>query len=254
MQNRDHGWPTFCRGWGALPFDRSAADISAHVLRALMAWRNHPVGSTDDPRQKQRVDRAVTSGFQFLAKAQRSDGTWLPLWFGNQFAANDENPTYGTARVLAAYRDADRLTSTPAQLGLRWLEKSQNPNGGWGGNADINSSVEETALVVELLASVMPDSKVTQRGLTWLIKRVEAESHRETTPIGFISPNYGILKDVSADFVVAALRRALCAVSKHLETEPSNRRTHESQPLVATTVSSLICRRVMPALTTVLTY
>src|SRR5262249_16997926 len=23
LQNRDGGWPTFCRGWGALPFDRS---------------------------------------------------------------------------------------------------------------------------------------------------------------------------------------------------------------------------------------
>jgi len=25
LQNRDHGWPTFCRGWGKLPFDRSGA-------------------------------------------------------------------------------------------------------------------------------------------------------------------------------------------------------------------------------------
>src|SRR4029077_8232431 len=26
LQNRDGGIPTFCRGWGALPFDRSSAD------------------------------------------------------------------------------------------------------------------------------------------------------------------------------------------------------------------------------------
>ena len=37
LQNRDGGWPTFCRGWGTLPFDRSSQDITAHVLRALMA-------------------------------------------------------------------------------------------------------------------------------------------------------------------------------------------------------------------------
>src|SRR5262249_8055885 len=26
LQNRDGGWPTFCRGWGYLPFDRSSPD------------------------------------------------------------------------------------------------------------------------------------------------------------------------------------------------------------------------------------
>ena len=27
LQNRDGGWPTFCRGWGTLPFDRSGSDL-----------------------------------------------------------------------------------------------------------------------------------------------------------------------------------------------------------------------------------
>src|SRR5690606_28573705 len=35
LQNRDGGWPTFCRGWGTLPFDRSGADLTAHALRAF---------------------------------------------------------------------------------------------------------------------------------------------------------------------------------------------------------------------------
>src|SRR5262249_58268730 len=38
LQNRDGGWPTFCRGWGKLPFDRSGSDLTAHALRALRAW------------------------------------------------------------------------------------------------------------------------------------------------------------------------------------------------------------------------
>ena len=38
LQNRDGGWPTFCRGWGKLPFDRSGADITAHAMRALHRW------------------------------------------------------------------------------------------------------------------------------------------------------------------------------------------------------------------------
>jgi squalene-hopene/tetraprenyl-beta-curcumene cyclase len=38
LQNGDGGVPTFCRGWGALPFDRSAPDLTAHALRAWAAW------------------------------------------------------------------------------------------------------------------------------------------------------------------------------------------------------------------------
>src|SRR5262249_10278184 len=40
LQNRDGGWPTFCRGWGRLPFDRSGCDLTAHALRALHAWKD----------------------------------------------------------------------------------------------------------------------------------------------------------------------------------------------------------------------
>ena len=39
LQNTDGGIPTFCRGWGKLPFDRSSPDITAHALRAWQRWR-----------------------------------------------------------------------------------------------------------------------------------------------------------------------------------------------------------------------
>ena len=38
IQNRDGGIPTFCRGWGALPFDRSTPEITAHALHAWSVW------------------------------------------------------------------------------------------------------------------------------------------------------------------------------------------------------------------------
>ena len=38
--------------------------------------------------------RAITNGFRFLRRVQRADGSWLPLWFGNQHAPDDINPTY----------------------------------------------------------------------------------------------------------------------------------------------------------------
>ena len=209
LQNRDGGWPTFCRGWGTLPFDRSAADISAHVLRALMAWRKR-ASEFDTPQSIiQRAESAVERGFRYLQNVQRSDGSWSPLWFGNQLADDDENPTYGTSRVLAAYRDANRMETSQAQRGLSWLIRAQNSDGGWGGAHGIQSNNEETALAVDLLLSVSPQSDSAQRAVEWLLQRVEKGTYRETTPIGFYFAKLWYFEKLYPQiFVVAALRRA----------------------------------------------
>ena len=100
LQNSDGGWPTFCPGWGKLPFDRSAPDLTAHALRALDAWRQ--------VLEPDRAESAIEDGCDFLRDSQREDGSWVPLWFGNQAARDLENPVYGTSRVLLAYRDLGR--------------------------------------------------------------------------------------------------------------------------------------------------
>ena len=178
VQNGDGGWPTFCRGWGALPFDRSGCDLTAHAIRALLAWRNALPG---------RVDAAVRRGFDHLARRQHADGRWIPLWFGNEHQPDEENPVYGTARVLLAYRDAGQLGSVPAQRGFRWLAANRNVDGGWGGDHRRASSVEETAVATEaLLAADDTSLQVDARqGLTWLVEALAKSRHRETSPIGF---------------------------------------------------------------------
>ena len=181
LQNRDGGWPTFCRGWGKLPFDRSGTDLTAHALRAMWRW------SADDSGLFEHLyGRSASRAFAYLARTQRPDGSWLPLWFGCQHAPDDENPTYGTARVLAAYRDLDRMTAEPARRGVRWLLAAQNAEGGWGGAPRTPSSVEETALAVEVLLSVGPDAEAAvNNGLAWLVHRVESGGLYDPTPIGF---------------------------------------------------------------------
>jgi squalene-hopene/tetraprenyl-beta-curcumene cyclase len=59
LQNRDGGWPTFCRGWGKLPFDRSGTDLTAHVLRAITSFRTvrNPGPPQFDVRSDWIVDR-----------------------------------------------------------------------------------------------------------------------------------------------------------------------------------------------------
>jgi squalene-hopene/tetraprenyl-beta-curcumene cyclase len=150
------------------------------------------------------IDRVILRGLRFLAREQRADGSWVPLWFGNQHHPEEENPVYGTARVLLAYRDLGRYHEAPAGRGARWLTSAQNPDGGWGGAPRGSSggafegvsSVEETAVAVEALISaqsrVGPEPELrhgvkstVDRGLAWLVEAVESGRHRKTSPIGF---------------------------------------------------------------------
>ena len=189
LQNNDGGWPTFCRGWGALPFDRSTPDLTAHALRAFRSWLTRIEERTGrsahpTPPLVRRVERAVTTGFAFLARTQRLDGAWLPLWFGNQFANDDENPVYGASRALLAYRDWDRMEEPVAQRAISWLASVQNSDGGWGGAAGTPSSTEETALAVEALLPVAECAEACQRGLEWLLARIDSGTFQEPAPIG----------------------------------------------------------------------
>ena len=187
LQNRDRGWPTFCRGWGKLPFDRSGTDITAHALRSLIVWKAE-FGSA-------AMDRAIKSGFDYLKRHQQKDGSWLPLWFGNQDQPDDINPCYGTAKVLMAYRDADSLDTNEALFGLRWIRENQNRDGGWGGGRSVQwsipelgtSSVEETALCTEILLDHHDElsQAAAQQGLRWLVTATEADCVAQPSPIGF---------------------------------------------------------------------
>jgi squalene-hopene/tetraprenyl-beta-curcumene cyclase len=200
LQNRDGGVPTFCRGWSNLPFDRSGSDLTAHAIRALQRL------SLDEGHFPYNVGEAIDLALAYLAKQQRPDGSWLPLWFGNQHAPDDINPTYGTSRVLAAYRDLGLMGTEQARRGVAFLLSIQNADGGWGGAKDTPSSVEETALALDALlgepgasapggggtrtalppgANAPGSPDAVARGLAWLIDAVEAGRLHQPTPIGF---------------------------------------------------------------------
>jgi squalene-hopene/tetraprenyl-beta-curcumene cyclase len=233
LQNGDGGIPTFCRGWGRLAFDRSGCDLTAHALRAL-------AGDIRDAAARPRTFLTLNpdgpwiltfaeEALRYLKSQQRSDGSWLPLWFGNQHMPDDENPTYGTARVLAVYRDLGELSvkrvdlnkrnlrwmremhDEPARRGVAWLLAHQNDDGGWGGGKGTPSSMEETALAVEILVDVAGEQARAplERGLAWLVEHVERGHLYNPSPIGFYFAKLWYYEKLyPIIFTVAALGRA----------------------------------------------
>jgi squalene-hopene/tetraprenyl-beta-curcumene cyclase len=208
LQNRDGGWPTFCRGWGALPFDRSSNDLTAHVLRALTLWRSRVAGISREFAA--RSDAAVQRGLAFLSRTQADDGSWLPLWFGNQFNHDDENPLYGTAKVVLALREIGHGDQPFVVRGIEWLISNQNDDGGWSGRRGLSSSTEETALAVEALAGMPEADSAVISGANWLVGQVNDGSVADPSPIGFYFAKLWYFERLyPIIFATGALRRCL---------------------------------------------
>ena len=201
LQNRDGGMPTFCRGWGKLPFDRSSPDLTAHAILAWSLWGSNVSG----------LRRAIT----YLKKNQRKDGSWSPLWFGNQHIKTEENFTYGTARVVIALGSLQNPKIAPLlKRAVAWLIAAQNNNGGWGGAKGSPSSIEETGLAVEALSVVVPrDTQPILRGVEWLIAATDSGRRTPPAPIGFYFAKLWYYEELyPLIFAIGGLARARAAM------------------------------------------
>jgi len=214
LQNADGGIPTFCRGWARLPFDRSAPDLTAHALLAWAEWME----DLSEPL-KSESQRTMQKALAYLRRAQRSDGSYLPLWFGSESAAGQANPTYGTARVAGALAELSRRGFDGCRKMLAraagWLLAAGGGDGGWGAEATCPPSIEETALAVDALsraAAATSDKSLlpaVARGASWLIERTDRGRTFEPSPIGLYFARLWYYEELyPIIFTVAALRRA----------------------------------------------
>lgn len=180
LQNRDGGMPTFCRGWGTLPFDRSSPELTAHALLAWWLWQ--PQGLQN------RIVEATRRALDYLRKTQRTDGSWIPLWFGNEHAKDEENPVYGTAMVvgyLSGTSDLAAQATDMIQRGSDFLLAAQKADGSFGGDSSAPSSIEETAVAVHALTLQGQRTRASAlRGVEWLLDATREGTHFPTAPIG----------------------------------------------------------------------
>jgi squalene-hopene/tetraprenyl-beta-curcumene cyclase len=182
LQNNDGGMPTFCKGWGKLPFDRSTPDITAHAILAMGLWL-----PTLEGKLKADVQKSLDRMFLWMEHSLTESGEgWVPLWFGDQDAADEKAPVYGTATAIDYLMSSHHPAATQlAQSQINFILRTQNDDGGWGGNKGVKSKVTFTSRALSAL-SHFPDNyeEARQRGWDYLYQRFEAGTLYDREPIG----------------------------------------------------------------------
>lgn len=180
LQNNDGGMPTFCKGWGKLPFDRSTPDITAHAMLAMGLW----IPSLDG-ELKREVQRSYSRMLRWMEKMTDSEG-WVPLWFGDQDAEDEKAPVYGTATVIDYLMQSGQETGMKlAEDKVAFLLQCQNGDGGWGGNRGVRSKVTYTSRVLAALSHYPGRfEEEKSKGWKYLYERYKKGTLYEPEPIG----------------------------------------------------------------------
>jgi len=233
LQNRDGGMPTFCRGWGTLPFDRSTPELTAHALLAWWLWEKE----MPEPL-RQRIHQATHQALSYLRKNQGRDGSWIPLWFGNEHTHDENNPVYGTAQVVAYLSGCEALATQAKDLiqsGSDYLLSTQKADGSWGGDKTSPASIEETAVALNALccrtgfltrseSDAERVGKPVLRAAEWLITATQNGTQFPTAPIGlYFARLWYHEKLYPVVWTLQALRSAkavLSSVDEHDTTAP----------------------------------
>ena len=204
LQNNDGGMPTFCKGWGKLPFDRSSPDITSHAVLAMGLWMK------DLPSAfRVKVEKSFTRLLDWLEKNQDAQHGWTPLWFGDQDAADEHAPVYGTAIAI----DYLMATGHPravelAERQLGFLLQTQNADGGWGGNLGVRSKVTYTSRVLAALSWFQGHEAVKNRAWDYLYETYKTGHLYDEEPIGlYFSRLWYSEKMYNLTFLLWALKR-----------------------------------------------
>ncbi len=184
LQNNDGGMPTFCKGWGKLPFDRSTPDITAHAILAMGLWLPSLEGKLKNEVLKS-FQRMIAWMQKTIITASQPQG-WTPLWFGDQDAEDEKAPVYATATAIDYLMSAQHPEATSlAESQLGFILSTQNDDGGWGGNKGVRSKVTYTCRALAALKHFPnQNEEVRLRGWTYLYQRFKDDTLYDREPVG----------------------------------------------------------------------
>jgi squalene-hopene/tetraprenyl-beta-curcumene cyclase len=205
LQNKDGGIPTFCKGWGKLPFDSSSPDLSAHSLAAFERWYD-----VLPERIRRKCRKSIARLLRWMKKAQAADGSWNPLWFGDQDAPDERAPVYGTAVAVEYLSLSPRsLAGELSAKGAAYLLAAQNDDGGWGGAKGLPSKVTLTARALSALAhapGIRPETLAG--GVDYLYRRFKDGTLGMPEPIGLYFARLWYSEELyNLTFALHALKR-----------------------------------------------
>ncbi len=190
----------FC-DFGAVT-DPPSSDVTAHVLETLA-------------HEGRAGEQAAVRALGWLLAEQERDGSWFGRWGANYL--------YGTGSALPALAACGLGGHESARAAVRWLERVQNPGGGfgedlrsyrdrsWSGRG--TSTASQTAWALLGLHAAGEGGGVTAQGaVQWLVETQRADGgwdEQHFTGTGFPGDfylNYHLYRDV---FPVMALGRVL---------------------------------------------
>ncbi len=191
-QGTDGSWSTYQPGQG----DVGCVSITAHAIEALLADGDN--------------EMFVNRGVQWLRANIHRDGYWDDLWLAKR--------TYGTACALVAFIKAGFGDVPEIARGIRWLEQTQNVDGGWGedmfGNPT-DSTVEQTAWCTYALLLADGENRAAEKGVEFLIKNQRENGSWQESCVGIYWEVIGGYSDpiYASVFPILALNQYVKKVS-----------------------------------------
>nr|WP_208111520.1 squalene--hopene cyclase [Enterovirga rhinocerotis] len=180
MQSTNGGWGAFDADntyhyLNNIPFadhgallDPPTVDVSARCIGFL--------AQMGEPKDSPRMQAAI----RYVEAEQMADGSWFGRW--------GVNYVYGTWSALCALNAAGVEPTAPSvRKGVAWLLSVQNPDGGWGEDADsykldysgyepAPSTASQTAwALLGLMAAGETDNPAVARGIAYLVAHQEED-------------------------------------------------------------------------------
>jgi len=187
-QSSDGGWGTYRPGSG----DVSCISITSHVIEACLAMGG--------------MDNEINKALAWIRKSISVSGYWRDLWLARN--------TYSTALAIVSLIKSGNNDCEEIKRGVKWLEATQNPDGGWGEDMDgniISSTIEQTAWSSYALLLDNSKSPSAWRGIEYILKHQNSDGSWPASCVGiyweviggYIDPVY------SSVFPLTALKYAI---------------------------------------------